>query len=41
MSKNLNKVNFGEVVVEQRLGFKPNTDLYNGLCLANISKVEV
>ena len=41
MSKNLNKVNFGEVVVEQRLSFKPNPDLYNGLCLATITKVEV
>ena len=41
MSKNLNKVSFGEVQVEQRLSFKPNADLYNGLCLANIVKVEM
>ena len=41
MSKNLNKVNFGEVVVEQRLGFKPNPSLYNGLCLATMTKCEI
>lgn len=41
MSKNYNKVNFGEVQVENRLSFKPNPDLYNGLCLATITKVEL
>lgn len=39
MSKNLNKVSFSEIVVESRLGFKPNPDIFNGLCLGHISNI--
>jgi len=43
MSKDLNKISFGEVSteVESRLGFKPDAAINNGLCVGSIINVEL
>jgi len=41
--ENLNKISFGqlETAVESRQGFKPNANLYGGLCIGTITKCEI